>query len=360
MKQITMLLVLIASLSLTANDGVYITEGGVIYPSSETNISMEEEHLSFTVRDGVVQVDVQFKFNNPDKNPVTTLVGFQAPSAMGDVTEAMSNSLHISDFVIMHEGRILPYDLKVAECEDCELKELGEIVFSQSMPGIFVFLFEVTFAPGINVIQHSYSFPSSSNVSVGEFYNYVLTTGSKWAGGEIDSFTVEIDMGKNKYFYVMDSFGVDAEWSIVGSGIVTDKKFDFIEDNSCQMIRILSGKLKIVVHDFSPQLDIEFGVINPNSFISISTDYAEIKSGEVLGLGYLNFDKKKELTKEDLKKLRNTIYAQHGYEFKSEEWQQYFGQFPWYLPNPNIKIEDILLTKKEQDYVNAILRAEGK
>ena len=140
--------------------------------------------------------------------------------------------------------QILPYKIKLAECEDCELKEMNELHFSQFSSGVFVYLFDVTFKPGINKINHSYSFPASSNVSIDQFYSYILTTGAKWANGKIKDLTVQVDMGANKYFYVSDIFGQKADWSIIGSGKVTGKRFDYGEDTG-RMVRIISGKLQI-------------------------------------------------------------------------------------------------------------------
>ena len=38
------------------------------------------------------------------------------------------------------------------------------------------------------------------------------------------------------------------------------------------------------------------------------------------------------LTLEDLDLMRNEIYAEYGLKFKTEKWQQYFSQKPWYKP----------------------------
>ena len=314
------------------------------------------EILSFTVRDEIAQVDIQFEFNNLENVDRKLLVGFQAPTAAGDVSSQISNTNQISNFQILNGGQILTYQLKAAECEDCELKDPKAFHFSQGETGVFVYLFEVTFKPGINKINHSYSFPASSNVEMDQFYNYILTTGAKWANGTIKDLTLHIDMGTNKYFYVNDIFGQKANWSIIGSGKVTNKKFDYIDKDSCRMVRVLSGKLQINVKDFKPTNNIEFGIINENSFISRPTDFERIKNGNVLGLGDLSLEG--TYTKDELKLLRNTIYAQYGYAFKSKDLQDYFSQFEWYIPDPNLTMEQIVLTEKEKKFIDEILNRE--
>lgn len=38
------------------------------------------------------------------------------------------------------------------------------------------------------------------------------------------------------------------------------------------------------------------------------------------------------LCEEDLDIMRNEIFARHGYKFRSEKWQRYFGSKDWYMP----------------------------
>jgi len=360
MKKITtIILIIINAISCLGNDGVYLSNGGVIYPVKETKISLEKEMLSFTVRDGVAFVNIQFEFNNPESKERKLLIGFQAPSAAGDVSDSISNTNLISNFTIVKDGIILPYTVKAANCEDCQLEELKNkeaVHFSQTDPGVFVFLFEVVFKPGMNKIQHSYSFPASSNVSFDETYSYILTTGAKWAGGKIKDLTVKIDMGDNKYFFVNDIFGEKANWSIIGTGKVTNERFNYDEDDSNRMIRILNGELLIHVDNFEPTKNIFFGILDKKSFIALATDFKKITSGEIVSVG--NMTLQSDYSKKELRLMRNTIYAQYGYDFNSPDLKEYFSQFAWYMPNPNLKMEDIKLTEEEQEFIFKVKELE--
>ena len=351
------ILTLILTISVYGNDGVYLTRGGVIYPTKESKISLDREVLSFSVQDNICRVDILFEFNNPENVERKLMIGFQAPTAVGDVSDNISNTNQIADFKILANGQIIPYKLKAAECEDCELKEPKDFQFSQFEQGVFVYLFELTFKPGINKINHSYSFPASSNVAFDQFYNYILTTGAKWEGGTIKSLTVNFDLGQNKYFYVNDIFGKNANWSIIGSGKVTNKKFDYDED-SCRMVRVLSGCLQIDVKEFRPLKNIAFGIICENSFITQPTDFEKLKEGKVFGICGLSLDNEVKYSKEILKILRNTVYAQYGYSFNSKDLKDYFSQFEWYIPDPNLTMEQIKLTDKEKKFIGEILKRE--
>jgi len=354
---ITTILTLILTISVYGNDGVYLTRGGIIYPTKESKISLEREVLSFSVQDKICSVDILFEFNNTESTERTLMIGFQAPTAVGDVSDEISNSNQIADFKILVNGQILPYRIKAAECEDCELKEPKDFHFSQGKRGVYVYLFELTFKPGINRINHSYSFPASSNVAFDQFYNYILTTGAKWADGIIKNLTVNFNLGRNKYFYVNDVFGTNANWSIVGSGKVTSKKIDNDID-SRRMVRVLSGSLQIDVNEFRPLKNIEFGIICENSFITQPTDFEKLKEGKVYGICGLGLDREIKYPKETLKILRNTVYAQYGYSFNSKDLNDYFSQFEWYIADPNLTMEQIKLTEKEKKFIAEILRRE--
>jgi len=266
---LTIILISLYSISAFGNDGVYLSNGGIIYPTKETKISLEREILSFKVIDNICIVNILFEFNNPENNERKLLIGFQAPTASGDVTDEIRNTNQITDFKVFSNGEIFPYKLKKAECEDCELKEAKDLYFTlDDDSGIFVYLFEFAFKPGMNRINQSYSFPRTTNVVVDEIYYYILKTGAKWAGGMIKHLSVQIDYGDNKYFYVNDIFGKNADWSIIGTGKFTDEKIDNYDVTATKMVRILSGKLQIDVTNFKPENNIEFGVINRNSFFT--------------------------------------------------------------------------------------------
>lgn len=61
---------------------------------------------------------------------------------------------------------------------------------------------------------------------------------------------------------------------------------------------------------------------------------------------------------EDLIEQRNTIFAQHGYVFKSTAMQEYFQGKNWYRKNPRFTWR--LLTAKERKQVAALKKQEDK
>jgi len=64
------------------------------------------------------------------------------------------------------------------------------------------------------------------------------------------------------------------------------------------------------------------------------------------------------LSVNDLDVMRNEIFAEYGYKFKNEKWQNFFGQFDWYEPlYDNV---DSLLTEKDKYNIKIILKTKNK
>ena len=64
-----------------------------------------------------------------------------------------------------------------------------------------------------------------------------------------------------------------------------------------------------------------------------------IKPGPLSEIGNVNLERVidyaaiDQLTSDELRLLRNEIFARKGYRFKSEDLQNYFEKFPWYVPS---------------------------
>jgi hypothetical protein len=77
---------------------------------------------------------------------------------------------------------------------------------------------------------------------------------------------------------------------------------------------------------------------------------------EILATEEISGDMLQGLFIEDLRVLRNEIYARHGRVFKDKELQKYFSEQPWYQPNPDFK--DEMLSEKDFKNLSVIKEAE--
>lgn len=82
----------------------------------------------------------------------------------------------------------------------------------------------------------------------------------------------------------------------------------------------------------------------------------EAKIREKLSTDVLPEEALSDLFTEDLRVLRNEIYARRGRIFKDAELQKYFAAQPWYQPNPDFKDEQ--LSEIEFKNLAAIKKAE--
>jgi hypothetical protein len=77
---------------------------------------------------------------------------------------------------------------------------------------------------------------------------------------------------------------------------------------------------------------------------------------EFIATGEITEEMVLDLYVEDLRVLRNELYARKGRIFKDPELQKYFAAQPWYKPNPDFK--DEMLTEREYKNLAVLRKAE--
>ncbi len=357
-------LLFIFSLSiLKANDGTFLSNGSIIYPINETRVSLEKEILSFKCKDGIASVNVYFEFNNPTTSTIKSLLGFVSPFYYYDMMEQNKPQNLIRKFVVISNDKILTFSRKWTKCDTCQLFDLPDNFEEEDFSGQIIHLFDIEFKPGINKISHSFEFSASSYVFLQEIYTYILQTGKKWAGEKIKDFTLEIDIGENQLLFLDDIFGKKADWKIIGSGKICNEKLkdDIFEDYNIKLVRLNSGSLMIHISDFAPKKDIYFGLIDRTWFVSRLFNKGKFSDDFLLALSEINYDdyyKEIQISDKDLQLLRNLIYAQYNYDFKNKEYKNFFSQFDWYMPDPNLKMDNINLSENHKKCLNRILELE--
>lgn len=364
MKLLIKFYVFILSLQLAiSNDGTFMSNGSVIYPINETKIYLEKEILSFKCKDGMASVNVYFEFKNPERTSVRSLVGFVSPFYTYDSPEENNPGNFIRKFMVIVNDKILPFSKKWSRCDTCQLNDFSVKFGEDDWSGQVIHLFDVEFKPGLNKVSHSYEFSASNYVFLEEIYTYVLQTGKKWAGGKIKDFMLEIDCGENQLIFIDDIFGKDAEWTIVGTGKVCKEKIreDIFEDYDIKLVRMVSGGVKIHTVDFAPERNIYFGLIDRTWFVSRIFNKGLFSEDFLIALSDLKYDdyyRETEINVKDLQLLRNLLYAQYNYDFKNNEYKNFFSQFDWYMPDPNLKMEDIKFSEVHKKCLNRILELE--
>ncbi|WP_062055739.1 YARHG domain-containing protein [Aquimarina longa] len=71
---------------------------------------------------------------------------------------------------------------------------------------------------------------------------------------------------------------------------------------------------------------------------------------------YLSDQELQSKSKEELRLIRNEVFARKGYVFKSEDLNTYFKTKPWYTPDATIKVT---LSDEEQNYIDRVKNIEN-
>ncbi len=336
-----------------ANDGVFYAAGNTLVPLEETSIELKKEVLILDRQHGckpeyTLNVTVFFEFYNPD-NTIEKLVGFVTPPAGGVIPKEETKHPKISNFTVMVNDKVLKYNVK----------RMDSTNFNPPIKKVnghdFIYYFKASFKHGINTIKHTYSYSGSrvaDSRAPGPHYRYRLTTGKTWANKQINHFELYINMGINSYFSVPKRFidNKSAEWKILGIGkIEHPAKTSY----NYRKVKMLSGFLYLSAKDFKPEYDLSITSYNPIPEVINIGGYKDTRS--VIN----EFDLKK-INNEELRILRNTLYALHGYVFKSKELQEYFSTFDWYLQNPGITEKNIKFCQWEKELLKKIIKEEKR
>ena len=353
----------------SANDGVFHARGNTLVPLQETQVKLTKELLKFHVRDfQYMDVEVDFEFHNP--GPARTLmVGFVTPPAAGDIDEAeAAKHPKISDFTVSHNGKEIRF--KITGLDHTGFK-IGDRTIGGSD---FVYHFPITFEPGINHIRHTYRFQGGASVETQRDFEYRITTGKSWANGQIDDFELQVHLD-NGIYYIPDSFqksGDSAPWKIVGDGVIGDIRWPFFySDTKVRMAHLKNGYLSLTRKHFKPDSDIFLGEYNwaagwmqrwcksekpcfERSKTENIAPYFRIDPSD-----WLDTKRLRQFSKRELRLLRNYYFAIQGYPFKSSDLKQFYSNFFWYQPNPELVATDIRLTDSQKLLIGRIKSVES-
>ena len=345
---------------LLANDGVFYAYGMTLRPKSDTKIELKKEILMLKKTGNYMRVYIYFEFYNPG-NPITETVGFVTPPPSGDVSNDSTNHPQIFDFQVQLNDSLLPYNICRMETSGFKLSNPPDFYKNE-----FVYHFNVPFIKGTTIIKHSYLYRGGNSVDEANSFLYRLTTGATWANKQIDDFELNIDMGEDVYFHVPHSFLANkksAPWTIVGTGRLAQHAQNIFEQD-IRMVYIKNGYISLKATDFTPETDLYFGIYHPYIWLDLM-DEKRNSEGIPDFLRYYDFenynpDDLEVLTNEELRFIRNFIYAKKGYRFNNPDLLALFSRFSWYIPDPNLTDPTPLLTVAEKQLMEDIISIENK
>lgn len=323
----TLLFSIFTVFTIFANDTfLFYLASGQLVPSEEgeVNVEMSSEIINIVLEEDYYQVTVDFSFFNPSED-ITLEVGFPFFEV------GLYGSGNIYDFKCWTDG--IEIDFSDKPIEKKWAKSTG---LEKAYTRIITF-------PKNETVKTTITYKSKYGIygSFPNLANYLYGTGSSWKN-YIGKITLRIQ--NNALFYYPE------EIFMAGKSIYSD--FEKIDDKTFEAI---------------------FNNVEPETY----TDTFLIGLNNIFGYtgGGKAFSKKsfapcneilteKDIfwyTKPQLRYLRNTIYALHGYIFKSQDLKELFeydGRF-WaqpYSPNPNFS--ETQLSEIEKYNVKFILSHE--
>ena len=347
------------------NDGAYTTSGNQLIPIVETDISVVKEVLSI-VRDeyNIMHITVEYQFFNPGQDK-TIMVGFEAVSPSGDVDATPINGEHpyIKDFRVLMNGSRLWYGTSIVAdsfyidhdtIAGMPLEEILKNDNSNYVDFNYVYFFTAHFKQGLNTLKHTYSFKSSNSVEFIYDLEYILTAANRWANGQIDDFTLNIDMGDFENFYLNQTFFDSTDhWGVNGFyKFQHDPAHPIFEDPAAVFV-VKDGPVTFHKKNFHPKG--ELFLYSMVDYFAVSMQEFDIH-GDVLIPYSLTMSQLIDecANAESYQVLRNLPYALRGYHFKTDYIQEYYERQHWYREDPKYTASLESITEDERKWLISI------
>lgn len=346
---------------LLANDGAFYARGNQLIPITETDISVKKEILRITkIGSEKIVVNVYYEFFNPKKEK-RVLTGFEAASPSGDVNATPRNGEHpyMRQFKTKINGKPIAY--QVAIVSDTAYYSQGK--FHETDPEKYtnledinvadfnyVYYFDAIFQPGLNVVEHSYEFQLSSSVNFFYDFEYILTAARRWSNGQIDDFTLILNLGDFEEFTVaQDLMPGKGKWIISGDGQCSLKEGiqgSYIETDHLDFA-MRNGLVIYECIDFKPENELVVFSVMKYYFgyeFNQATDDVPFNLQLAENLG-------DPVDKVSKSVLRNLPFARRGYVFTKPELKAYFERQSWYFPDSLYRADTTEITPAERQWI---------
>ena len=389
MKRLVFTVLLIATLFFTmsaeANDATYYTKGNHLVPLQETSISIRRELLTISLMDnGYARVDVQYEFWNPENTVRRLLMGFEADPPYNFDYKFHPDGRHpsISSFTVEMNGSALPYSNAACVADTNVMVPIDTTKpyfvydnnrlyeddgkgtwepsdYESGIPYAYVYYFEAEFQPGLNRVRHSYVYRMSTGVGTPFMVEYKLTPAARWAGGQIDDFTLVIRVDNTaKHFFVFDSVFAGAALT-VSEGMCKMRRPEHYGNPTEVSLR--NGAITLHKTGFSPQSELYInavgieGVYVGNNCIAGGT---YDRSGRIDWGPYEGMQEVPNEAAFHQRVMRPLPYAHRGHVVKDKSSRPISKTCGGTCPTPTIKTTPVtsprstgnLLTIKKNDY----------
>lgn len=379
-------LLLLFTTAARANDGSYFTSGNQLLPLVESDIRVQREVLTLSWGDdGMADVDVYYEFFNPGAQK-SILMGFEAdpPSYMdtldrsgahpyiSDFTVAMNGkplavatSIVRSDTLYLDQGHVRALDLSEYEVDEARSGDyLWNTRANDDVPIAFVYHFEATFRPGINVVRHRYRYKMEEMYYRRYDLTYKLSPATRWAGRQIDDFTLRIQTRDVPiHFLIVDSlFRQPVDPTIDGTGkwrrrTMKSGVYGWATATSFYEVFLRDATVEFKAKDYRPGS--ELWIFAADGTETGHLDHASDYYAHRYDVSFDDDIFNTPLTREQYRRFRNLPFALRGYVFKDKGLDQYFRERWWYIPDPAYRATLDSLTPEERTWLREFDKKHG-
>ena len=380
MKNIVSVILIFIAISAHANDGGIEVVGGALHPVNIANVSMEYERLIITCKESYFEVEAYIELYNHDRAAIRPLLGFEF---LKDGMLSDPDSFNFNQYVLFVNNEPQRFEYGEQRNERLLIRTL---------------VYQPELNPGKNTIYHKHQLPYGGG-SMDGVVSYLLQTSSRWKDGIIKNLEIFIKTEFNtilkfeEYTKYAQSIAYDFNYVVSFDTIGESKLFrkDNEETRGSRETEDYewysltpNGYLYKHIENFVPNRNIDFQLLNflgmemytiyidppydwprENSYITIYDWKRYIENPNFRRYRWGDYwrpseNMLKELSTEQLRILRNTLYAIRGYVFNDSFLQEYFNRQYWYFPNPNIAMSDIILDAAENRILRYIIAEERR
>ncbi len=338
---ISSVLLWLLSIHAEANDTAFGGNGSLPIPISNEAIGMisetiniSGENLQSLTNEGRWLYQCQFTFKNFTSSKQLLQMGFPFPVYNEEEAVAIPQGSK------SQPGDPLVYDFKVTTANGpipAVRSKIGSNI-DKDLAYQDAYIWPMSFDANQTLdIEHTYSTGATNDVQGFTWVSYVLKTGKLWRGGLIGHTRIVVRPNTPTRLCSEVSQYKDTESPILtGMKITQDGKYrsytwdlDQFEPKSDLFLCLQTGKDYV-------RFQLVYPLIGPSTYT----------------ISALN-----TISKTELRRMKNSIFAQYGRTFKDNELQQYFNQQWWYEPNSNYS--DSLLSNEDKEALKVLQSAHN-
>jgi hypothetical protein len=315
--------------NIYANDSWVESAGGSfsIIDGRTTNVQMISENIKITLFENYYEIDILFNFFNNGET-IELNVGFPEYSyGTGTVTNIRNFDTSINNTHV---------DLEIMPNKDnSKIKQwyIKRVILQKN-----------EYLKSRVKYQADYS-----NYGSYKSVEYLYGTGCTWKD-EIKNITINII--NHTTFWLNNIDFHTGFWDPINKKTINESHFPI------NILRKTNDEIEITVNNISPYKDDTFLLIFSSFPAFERPPYAISERRWILRDKIFNTNELLLLNNEQLKLLRNSIYAYHGYVFKSVDLQEYFNSQYWYKSNN--KFNETLFSENEKQNIINILNEENR